>query len=138
MDVARTTHKSTIEWVASFVRFIGQLHATIFTNVTIYVEIFVHGNDSYGFLCALKSKISHYSKSRLFIEEIISHKNEITYFDWSDSFTTGSTFWCEHSVVIVYAIDFIINIHGEGNTVKTFVANATSKASWMIGLPHCL
>ena len=89
-------------------------------------------------LCPEKQDLPLFKITSVYIEEIASRKNEITYFDWSDSFTTGGTFRRKHSVVIVYTINFIVHIHGEGNTVKTFVANATSKASWMIRLPHCL
>lgn len=137
LDVARTAHKPTIKWVASFVRFVGQLHATILANVTIYVEIFVHGNNAYGFLCALQTN-SNYPWLFPFTLELPHRKNKTAYLDRSDSFSTGSTLRSEHSVIIVDTVNLIVNVNSEGNTVETLVADATSKAPWMIGLPHGL
>lgn len=61
-----------------------------------------------------------------------------TYLNRSNSLSARSTLRREHSVVIVDAIYFIVNVNGERYTIKTLVANATSKAPGMIGLPHSL
>lgn len=47
-----------------------------------------------------------------------------------------STFWCKQMVIIVNAIDFIVQIHSEWNAIEAIVANATAKASGMIGFSH--
>lgn len=56
LDVARTAHKSAVEWIASFIWFVGQLHAAIFANVTVDVKVFIHGNYPNSLLSSLKEE----------------------------------------------------------------------------------
>lgn len=46
LDVTRSAHEPTVEWVAPFIRLVGQLHTAILANVTVHVKVFVHGNHS--------------------------------------------------------------------------------------------
>lgn len=41
-------------------------------------------------------------------------------------------------MVIINAIDFVIDVDRERNTVKALVADATSEAPWVIGFAHRL
>lgn len=63
LDVTRTTHKPAIEWVAPFIRLVGQLHTTILANITIHVEVFVHGNYPNRFLGSLNKHRKEYNLS---------------------------------------------------------------------------
>lgn len=49
LDVATATHQSSFQRVAALVGFVGQLHSALLANVTVDVEVFVHGDDSDGF-----------------------------------------------------------------------------------------
>jgi hypothetical protein len=41
-------------------------------------------------------------------------------------------------MIIIDTVDFVVNIHCEGNTIQTFIAHAATETTWMIGLPHRL
>lgn len=76
--------------IAALVRFIGQLHAALFTDVAIHVEVFVHGDHPDRFFCS---------------------------FYRGDSFPTTGAFWCKHAMVIINAVDFVVYVHREWNPV---------------------
>ena len=42
LNVARTTHEPPLVRIASLVRFISQLHATLFADVAIHMKVFIH------------------------------------------------------------------------------------------------
>lgn len=90
LDVTGTAHQTPIQGVTAFVWLICQLHPTVLTYIAINVEILVHGNYT----------------NRLF-----------STLHWSDSLPTGRTLGCKHPMIIVNTIDFVVNIHSEGNTI---------------------
>lgn len=54
------------------------------------------------------------------------------------TFLTTGTFRGEEMVVVVDAINFIVNIDREGHSVEAFVAHATAEAAWVIRFAHCV
>jgi len=55
-----------------------------------------------------------------------------------DDLIAGRASWGKHPVVISYAINLVVDIDGEGNTVETLVADTTPEATRMIRLAHGL
>lgn len=111
VDMARPTEKVFTQRIAPLVRLISQLHLTDLANVTINMKVLFHRHNSHCFFGAL---------------------------DWSYSFTTSCAFRSKNSVKVVNAVDFVVKVDGEGHSIKTFVADAAAKASWVVRLAHSL
>ena len=88
--------------VTPLVRLVGELHITHLAHVAVHVEVFLHGNHSYGFLGALHRR---------------------------DSLTTGGALGGKYPMEVVDAVDLVVKVHGEGNTVKALVANAAAETT---------
>lgn len=135
--MARTTHKPAVEWVAPFIRLVGQLHAAVFANVAIHMKVLVHGDYPDCLLGALKE----YSiRDAVVPADGRSKRVNFTraYLNRRDSLPAGRAFGREHSVIIVHAVNLVVNVDCEGNAIETLVAHATPKATWMIRLAHRL
>lgn len=48
------------------------------------------------------------------------------------TFLATGTFRGEEMVVVVDAVNFVVNVHREGHSVEAFVAHATAEATGMI------
>ena len=88
--------------VAPLVRLVGQLHITHLAHVAVHMEVFLHGNHSYGFLGALHRR---------------------------DSLTTGGALGGKDPMEVVDAVDLVVKVDGEGNTVKALVADAAAETT---------
>ena len=97
--------------VASFVRFVRQLHIADFTDVAVHVEILLHCNDPH---CLFSS------------------------FNRGDTLTARRTFGSEYPVEVIDTIDFVVKVHGEGNSVQAIVAYTTTEAAGMVSFPYGL
>lgn len=111
LDVTRTAHKSAVKWVAPLIRLVGQLHTAILANVAVHMKVFVHRDHSDRFLGSLNRR---------------------------DSLSTRRALRREHSVVIVYTIDLIVNVDREGYAIETLVADAAPEAARVIRFAHGL
>lgn len=48
------------------------------------------------------------------------------------TFATTGAFGRKHAMIVVDAVDLVIHIDGEGNSIEAFVADAAAKAARMI------
>ena len=92
--------------VASLVRLVSQLHLAVLADVTINVEVLLHGDNSDCLLGALH---------------------------WGDALTTGSTLGSKDSMKVIDTVDLVVEVNSERNTVEAFIADAASEAAWMEG-----
>ena len=88
--------------ITALIRFISQLHVAIFTNITVNVEIFLHSNNSDSLFSAL---------------------------NWSDSVSTTRALGSEDPVEVIDAVDLVVEVDSEGDTIKTLIADAAAEAA---------
>ena len=84
---------------------------TYLTDVAIYVKVLLHGDDSDGVRRSLHG---------------------------SDSVPAGGALGGENFVKVVDAVDLVVKVDGEGNSVQALIANRTSEATRMVRVPHRL
>ena len=84
---------------------------TYLTDVAIYVKVLLHSDDSDSVRRSLHG---------------------------SDSVPTGGAFGSENFVKVVDAVDLVVKVNGEGNSVQALIANGTSEATRMVRVPHRL
>lgn len=41
-------------------------------------------------------------------------------------------------MIVVDAVDLVVDVHGEGDAIQAIVADAASEATWMVALAHRL
>jgi hypothetical protein len=104
-QVAGATEKVVIKWVASLVRFVGQLHVTILTMVAVNMKILVHRNDSHSLFRTL---------------------------NWSDRLTTGCALRCKQSMIVVNAVNITVDVDCEWFSIEAKTTDATPKTARMI------
>ena len=80
--------------VTPLVRLVGELHITHLAHVAVHVEVFLHGNHSYGFLGALHRR---------------------------DSLTTGGALGGKYPMEVVDAVDLVVEVDGEGDAVQALL-----------------
>ena len=97
--------------VTPLVRLVGELHITHLAHVAVHVEVFLHGNHSYGFLGALHRR---------------------------DSLTTGGALGGKYPMEVVDAVDLVVEVDGEGDAVEALVAHAAPEAAGVVRLAHRL
>ena len=97
--------------VTPLVRLVGQLHITHLAHVAVHVEVFLHGNHSYGFLGALHRR---------------------------DSLTTTRAFGRKDPVKVVNAVDFVVKVHSEGDAVQAVVTHTAAEAARVKSFAECL
>lgn len=127
-----------------FIRFISQLHATIFTHITVNVEVLIHRNNPYRFFSALHRCYTwnYNNNNKISLYQVISNiKKWIRRGDleWKwFTFATAGALWCKHAMIVINTVNFIIHIDGEWNAVQAFIADTASEAARMIRFSHGL
>ena len=97
--------------IASLVRFICQLDIAVFADITVHMEILLHGDHSHRLLCSLHRR---------------------------DALSTAGTLGGEDAVEVVDAVDLVVEVDREGDAVKTVIADAATEAAGMVGLTYGL
>ena len=110
-QVTGVAEQVVAQGVASLVRLVSQLHLAVLADVTINVEVLLHGDYSDCLLSALH---------------------------WGDALTTGSTLGSKDSMKVIDTVDLVVEVNSEGNSIKTVITDAASEAARMICLPDCL
>lgn len=54
------------------------------------------------------------------------------------TFLASSALRCEEMMIIVHAVNLVVDIDREWNAIKAFIAHATSEASRVIRFSHCV
>ena len=102
---------SHLKRITSFVWFVCQLHITHLTNITVHVEILLHGNNSNRLLRPLHRR---------------------------DTVSARGTFWRENTMEVVDAVDLVVKVDSERDTVQAFVTDTTTETAGMVGFSHSL
>ena len=97
--------------IAAFVRFICQLDIAVFADITVHMEILLHGDHPHRLLCPLHRR---------------------------DALSTAGTLGGEDAVEVVDAVDLVVEVDREGDAVKTVVADTAAEAAGMVGLADSL
>jgi len=58
--------------------------------------------------------------------------------DWSNTGVANIANRSKNSMKVINAIDLVVEVNSEWNSIKTFIAHTTAKAPWMIKLTHRL
>ena len=62
----------------------------------------------------------------------------VSHLDGSDGLVAGGALGREDPVEVVDAVDLVVKVNGEGNSVQALIANRTSEATRMVRVPHRL
>lgn len=111
LDVTSVAEQVIVQWIAAFVGFICQLNSAVLAMVTIHMEVFVHGHHPHSLLGTLY---------------------------WGYSLATCCTLGRIHSVIVGDAVDLVVYVDGEGDSIQAVIAHTASEAARVIGLPHGL
>ena len=57
---------------------------------------------------------------------------------WSDAFTTAGTLGSEDAVEVIDAVDLVVEVYREGDTVQTIIADAAAEAARVVSLANSL
>jgi len=107
LDVARPAEEVVFQGVTALVGLVGELHLTTFADVTVDVKVFFHRHHSNRLLGPL---------------------------DGSDGLVAGGALWREDPVKVVDAVDLVVEVDGEGDSVEALVAHAAPEAAGVVRL----
>lgn len=131
LQVAIAAQQVAVKRIASLVRLVGELHVARFAHVTVDVEVLIHRHHANCFFrvgVGILHRCDAWKITRLDSKRLIRIK-QITLF-------ASSALRREQMMIIVDAINLVVNINREGNTIEAFIADTTAETSGVIRLAH--
>lgn len=106
-EMAGVAQEMPVQRVAAVALLVVQLHVAVLTVVALHMIVFVHGNHTDGLVRSLRGQ---------------------------NGLAAGGTLWSQDSVVVFDAVDPVLCVHGEGDSIQALIADDTAEAAGVVRL----